>query len=359
MKSVSLILTIAAVACTQAPQQASRSTVNAPAEEARLAPAPDMRVTTGTVRAATVATLSAKVLGNVTRVLVNEGDPVHAGQVLVEIDGRDIHAKVEQARAAVHAADEAIAAAAAGVAGAEANAKFADATLARFTALRERGSVSPHEFEEVSAKQKGAHAELDRATNGREALLAQRSQAAAGVAEAETFLSYTQVRSPIDGIVSARFVDAGAQAAPGVPLITVEDNRQYRVETTVDEDLAARIQPGFVAGVDGVPGRVAHVAPVDPQTRTALVKIEIPPMRSGTFVHVSFPLGTRNAISIPASAVVRRGELTNVFVVDKEGAARMRLVTIAEPRNGRVEVLSGIDSGERIVIDAAQVRGTL
>lgn len=363
-----LVVSLAAAACSQSQHEAARTVVAAPVELARATTFADTRVTTGTVRSTTAATLSAKVLGNVTRVFVSEGDAVRAGQLLVEIDNRDVRAKVDQARAGARAADEAIAAANAGIAGAEANANFADATFARFAALRERGSVSPHEFEEVAAKQKGAQAELDRAKRGREALLAQHAQALAGAAEAETYLSYTQVRSPIDGIVSARFVDAGAQAAPGVPLIAVEDPRQHRVETTVDEDLATRVRPGDVVDVNGTAARVAQVAPVDPQTRTAFVKIALPPastFRSGTFVRVSFPTGTRNAITVPPAAIVRRGELASLFVVDNSGVAHMRLITTGEPRDGRVEILSGLDAGERIVTagsglsDGVQVRGTL
>jgi len=367
-RSSSVLLTIIAAACSQSQQPVTRTTVAAPVEEVRLAAVPDTRVTTGTVRAATASTLAAKVLGNVTRVLVSEGDHVRAGQVLVEIDDRDVRAKVDQAHAAARAADDAIAAANAAVTGAEANARFAEATYQRFAALRERGSVSPHEFEEVAAKRTGAQAELDRAKRGRDASIAQHAQSLAGAAEAETFLSYTEVRSPIDGIVSARFVDPGAQAAPGVPLVAVEDGREYRVETTVDEDLAQRIRPGDAVQVESIAAHVAHVASVDPQTRTALVKIELPAsarLRSGTFVRVAFPIGTRQAIAVPTSAVVRSGELASVFVVDTQGIAHMRLVTTGDPRGGRVEVLSGLDSGERIVTethgvsDGASVRGAL
>ncbi|MGZ7079112.1 MAG: efflux RND transporter periplasmic adaptor subunit, partial [Thermoanaerobaculia bacterium] len=206
------------------------------------------------------------------------------------------------------------------------------------------------------------------ARRGHEAMLARKSQARAGLAEAETFLSYSRVRSPIDGIVTARMVDPGAQAAPGMQLLTVEDDRHYRVDTTVDEELASHVRTGDPVMIDGrINARVTNVVPnVDPATRSALVKIVVPRdsgLRSGAFVRVAFAVGSRSGITVPESAIVRRGQLTSVFVVDTQDLARMRLVTIGDPREGRVEVLSGIDPGEKIVVrlsnelhDGARIR---
>jgi RND family efflux transporter, MFP subunit len=296
-------------------------------------------------------------MGNVTRVLVSEGQHVRAGELLVEIDNREGQAKRAQATASSSAVDEAIAGASAAVSGAEANAALAGATYKRFAALRARESVSPQELEEVAARKAGADAQLTQAKRGRDALLAQRAQAHAGLSEAETFLSYSQVRSPISGVVTARMIDPGAQAAPGMPLITVEDDSQYRVETTIDEDLAGSVHTGDAVTIDGdakpVTARVTNVvSAVDPGTRSALVKIDLPRdsgLRSGTFVRVVFAVGTRSGITVPAAAVTRKGQLTSVFVVDKDNVARMRLVTLGNPQGDRVEVLSGIDPGERIV----------
>ena len=320
-------------------KQSTANAVNAPVEVIQPATLAETRVTTGTVRSMTVSPLAAKVMGNVTRVLVSEGQRVQAGQLLVEIDDREGRAKTAQATAGTSQVDSAIAAA-------QANADVMAATYKRFAALRERGSVSPQEFDEISAKNAAAQAQLQQAR-------AAGSQARAGLTEAQTFLSYSEVRSPIAGVVTARMIDPGAQAAPGMPLLTVEDDSRYRVETTVDEDLASRVHVGDVVNVeDKIPARVTNVAAVDPGTRSALVKLDLPPasgLRSGAFVRVAFPIGTRNGITVPAAAVAHRGQLTSVFVVDKDGVARMRLVTLGEPQGDRVEVLSGIDAGETIV----------
>lgn len=328
-------------------------------ESIRSSPIPEVRITTGTVRSSTVSPLSAKLLGNVTRVLVSEGDRVRRGQVLLEVDARDVHAKVQQARAGSRGVDEAIASANAAVAAATAQADFAAATLRRFTALRERNSVSAHEFEEVSAKAAGAMAEMERALRMRDQLVAQQQQSRAGVAEAETFLSYATLRSPIDGVVTMRAVDPGAQVAPGMPLLIVEDAASRRVETTVDEELASRLQPGNEVFVGKARARIANIAAVDPATRSALVKIDLPAnstLRSGAFTHVRFVTGARSALTVPASAVTTRGQLTMVYVVDAAGAARMRLVTTGERLGDRTEILTGLDSGERVVSNARNVK---
>jgi len=296
-------------------------------------------------------------MGNVTRVLVTEGQHVRAGDLLVEIDDREGRARTEQATAGSSEVDEAIAGATAAVSGAEANAALAEATYKRYAALRARASVSAQEFDEVAARRAGAGAQLDQAKRGRDALVARRSQADAGLSAAETFLSYSRVRSPISGIVTARMVDPGAQAAPGMPLVTVEDDSQYRVETTVDEELAGSIHAGDAVTIEGaarpVTARVTNVVPaVDPGTRSALVKIDLPRnsgLRSGAFVRVAFTVGSRNGITVPATAITQRGQLASVFVVGKDEIARMRLVTLGDPQGLRIEVLSGIDPGETIV----------
>ena len=342
-------------ACGGQAAHESVQSVDAAVEVVKSETLPETRITTGTVRSTTVSSLAARVMGNVTRVLVAEGQHVRAGEILVEIDDREGRAKTEQASAGSSEADQAILGATAAIAAAQANADLANATYKRFAALRERGSVSPQEFEEVAARKTAAGAQLDQARRGREAMLARKSQARAGLAEAETLLSYSRVRSPIDGIVTARMVDPGDQAAPGMPLLTVEDDSHYRVDTSADEDLAGRLRTGDAVTIDGrINARVGSIVPaVDPATRSALVKIDLPRhsgLRSGTFVRVAFPVGSRSGITVPASAITRHGQLTSVFVVDAQQMARMRLVTIGDARQGRVEVLTGIDPGEKVVV---------
>jgi len=319
--------------------QTATQTISAPTELVAKSALPETRITTGTVRSATVAPLAAKVMGNVTRVLVVEGQRVRAGDLLVEIDDREARAKSAQAAGGIDEVDQSIAAA-------RANADVMAKTFTRYSALRARGSVSAQELDEVTAKNDAAQAQLQQA-------LARRTQARAGASEADTFLSYSRVRSPIDGIVTARMIDPGAQAAPGMPLVTIEDDAHYRVETSVDEDLATRVRAGDAVTIDGVAARVTNVVPaLDPATRTAIVKIDLPPhtsLRSGAFVRVAFTTGSRDGITVPRTSIVRHGDLASVFVVGTDGIARMRLVTLGDTQGDRVEVLSGVDAGEKIV----------
>lgn len=317
---------------------------------------PTVTAVAGTVCSSTTSTLAAKVMGNVTHVFVSEGDRVHAGQILLEIDSRDSAAGVERARAGVDEVERAIDSAASAVQAAAANDALAQTTLKRYTFLRDRNSVSAQEFDDVQARARVAAAELERARRGSEQLLARRREARAALTEAETFLDYARVRAPIDGVVTARFVDPGSQAAPGMPLLKVEDPASMRVEATLSEDLAARTQAGdpvtIEIGSSRISARVTRVVPaIDPMTRSALVKIDLPQTatRSGSYARVFFTTGTREAIAVPASAISSRGSLDSVMVVGSDSIGRMRLVTLGNRVGDRVEVLSGLDAGERIV----------
>ncbi|HEV2722385.1 MAG TPA: efflux RND transporter periplasmic adaptor subunit [Thermoanaerobaculia bacterium] len=333
-------------ACSQQAPPAMPARVDAPTQIVTTADLPSTRSVAGSVRAATVSPLAAKVMGNVVAVHVREGDRVRAGQLLAEIDDREALAARDAVERAVDGANAAVVAA-------EANAALAATNLKRFDALRERGSVSAAEFDEVRAKSTVANAEVERARRAREQLVAQR--AGAGV-----FADYTKVRSPIDGIVTARFVDPGAQAAPGMPLLTVEDDRAMRVETSAPEDLAVRVGDPVTVEAAGkrIVARVTRVvAAVDAASRSAIVQIDLPAgLRSGTFVNVLFTTGTRRAVAVPNTALQTKGALASVFVVGGDGVARLRLVTAGDAAGDRVEILSGLDAGETIVTALQKVR---
>jgi multidrug efflux pump subunit AcrA (membrane-fusion protein) len=112
------------------------------------------------------------------------------------------------------------------------------------------------------------------------------------------------------------------------------------------------------AGDQRLAARVVRVQPsVDSTARSALVKLEVAqPLRAGAYVKVSFPVGDRSAVVIPATALVRRGQLTSVFIIGKDNVARMRLVTVGTTNGADVEILSGLDAGESIVSTPASVR---
>jgi RND family efflux transporter MFP subunit len=158
-------------------------------------------------------------------------------------------------------------------------------------------------------------------------------------------------------------------AAPGVPLLTIESGTDYRLEAAVQESQInnihlrdqVRVQIDAL-GPQELAGTVVEVVPTaDPASRTYLVKISIAPpdgnqqiIRSGLYGKARFIIGQTQALTIPRKAVVERGQLTSVYVVDQSGVARMRLVKTGKTYTDRVEMLSGLSEGEQIVIDGVE-----
>jgi multidrug efflux pump subunit AcrA (membrane-fusion protein) len=337
---------------------------------------------TGTIRSATVSVLSSRVTGSVIALNAREGDRVRRGQTLIEIDGRDLAAQVQKAQAGLNEAEQAldetersISGARSAKAAAEANRELAAATFNRYRMLLERRSVSQQEFDEVRAKRRVAEAEADRAEKMLQTMeakkrqaLARIDQAKADISSARIYAGYTKITSPIDGIVTSRQTDIGQMAAPGAPLLTVEDSTRYRLEATVEESRIAgvKLNQQVTAVIDAlgdqaIEGRVAEIVPAsDPSSRSFTVKIDLPAdgqklhLRSGLFGRARFPSGQKQALTIPRRAIVERGQLIGVFVVDDAGIARMRLVKTGKSFDDRVEILSGLGEGERIVTGGAQ-----
>ncbi len=309
---------------------------------------PDYVEATGTVRAADSAQLASQAMGTITHVNVREGDRVQRGEVLIAIDAAQPRAAYESATAGVQASDQ-------GIAAADADYALAEATMQRYQMLYDKKSVSPQEFDEVKTKLAAAKARRDAAHAGR-------AQAEAAVSEANTAVSFTRIRAPFDGLVTAKFVEAGAMAVPGVPLLTVEDPSRFRLEVQVDESQIGAVRPGAAVAVvldslgsQPIAGKVEQIVPAaDASSRSFTVKIALPSnpqIRSGLFGRAQFPQGERQSILVPQTALLHRGQLDAVYVVDKDQVASLRYITLGRPSFKDVEVLSGLDSGERIVSD--------
>ncbi|HWS95147.1 MAG TPA: efflux RND transporter periplasmic adaptor subunit, partial [Candidatus Methylomirabilis sp.] len=314
--------------------------------EVRAATVPDTVEATGTVRAALSAQLSSQVTGIITRVNVHEGDRVRRGEVLVSIDEAQQQAAYTSAKAGLQASQQSIAAA-------DADYALAEATMNRYQMLYDKKSVSPQEYDEVKTKLAAAQARRDAAHAGA-------TQAEAGVSQAGTAMSFTKVRAPFDGLVTARLAEPGAMAAPGVPLLVVEDPSQFRLEAQVDESKIGAVNVGENVpvtidslGGQAIEGKVVQIVPAaDPSSRTFTVKIELPAnpqIRSGLFGRASFPRGQREAIAIPKSAVLSRGQMQAVYVIGGDQLAGLRFVTLGAASGDQVEVLSGLQNGDRIV----------
>ncbi len=315
---------------------------------------------TGTVHTRSSTTISAKWLGYVREVKVQPGDHVRAGQLLIALDARDLDASSGRVAAARDEVRDAIREADSAVAAAKASVDLVQATFRRMDELYGKRSISDQEFDEASAKLKAAQAAYEAACAKRAQLDSKLAQADQDVRAAEVTLSYARIQAPFAGIVTAKSVDPGNLAAPGMPLLTLESGG-YRVEASVDESKLSAIhlrQPVTVR-LDGIDrrfdARVSEIVPaVDPASRSYTVKIDLPPnaaLRSGIFAVANFELGHRSVIAIPVGAVSERSQLQSVFVADG-GIARTRLITIGERTKNQLEVLSGLSAGDRIIFPA-------
>jgi RND family efflux transporter MFP subunit len=306
---------------------------------------PDSIEAVGTVTATQTAQLSAEIVGAVREVRVVEGRTVRRGEELIVLDDAQQRAAVQQAQAAKSAAQQQIAAA-------TADYELASATLKRYQMLQEKKAVSPHEFDEVQSRFSAAGAH-------REAAQAGLAQAQAAVAQAQTVLGFTTIRAPFDGVVTAKRVDPGALAAPGTPLLTIEDTGRFRLEASVDESSLHFVKLGEAVPValdalDGeIEGKVAQIVPAaDPASRSFVVKVALPPdarLRSGLFGRARFARGTRESVIVPRTAVLEYGQLQGVYVVGQQGDVTLRYVTLGKPVAQNVEILSGLSGGERLI----------
>jgi RND family efflux transporter MFP subunit len=301
---------------------------------------------TGTLHARGTAVVSAQVMGRIQQVLVREGDNVRAGQTLVMLDDSALRAQVEQAQAGVEAAQSAQVAA-------QTNAALALSTLDRYKQLESQKSVSAQEMDEVSRRSEAAAANL-------EAVRAQSDAARAQERGTRAMMSYTRLVAPFAGVITARMADPGTMAAPGVPLLQVDQAGALQLYATVDESAIAAIHKGMKTpiAIDGdslskIAGVVAEIVPVaDPSSHSFLVKIDLPSsslLRAGMYGTAEFANGARKAILIPRSAVVLRGSLSCVYVLDGQGIAQLRYLTLGAAQGSLIEVLSGVSAGEKLV----------
>lgn len=288
----------------------------------------------GSLRAQNEAVLSGKVMGSVIEIRKQAGEAVRRGEVLIVIDARDVLGQVGQAEGSLAQAKAAMV--------------LADANLKRFEQLRARGSAS--------------QLELDQARYQYETTKGAVQQAEGAVATASSYKSYAEIASPFDGRIVDRYCEVGDLAAPGRPLIKVEDPSRIRLHVSLPESETALATPGGTVAVSVAAlgerrfeGTIAEVVPaVDTATRTFLVKIDLPPdplLRSGLYAKALFRGAQRTAIRVPREAVLTRGGLTGIFIAEGNRAT-FRLVTLAEGAGDSVEVLSGLRAGARIILAA-------
>ncbi len=283
---------------------------------------------TGQVTAFYQATLASKIQGMIDKIYVREGSVVTKGQTLVVLDRRDLEADLARAKAEL---------------------ENARSQRDRMVDLYEKDAVSKQELENATRTFKVAEA-------AKNSIVAQ--------------LSYAAVKAPFDGVIIDKKVEAGELASPGQPLLRMEDPDRLRLEVTVAEgdiravSLGTHIQVVIDAlGARPIMGTVAQMVPAgDPQTHTFMMKVDLPrtaSLKSGMFGRLQLEKGTSQTLVVPASALIERGELSSVFVVDNDKRARLRWIKIGRKLEAGVEVLSGLNGGERILLDGAKGRDGL
>jgi RND family efflux transporter MFP subunit len=274
----------------------------------------------GTVRPKLSAAIEAKVSGRVEQMLVVPGQSVKAGERLVQLDAHEIQSRLDQAAAARQQAEN---------------------DLKRATDLLQQKILSPSEFDNAQSKFR---------------------MTAAAEAEAKTMLGYTDIVAPFAGVITRKLADVGDLAAPGKPLLQMENPDTLRFEADVPEALIGNVKLGdklavrIAAVAVEIEGSVAEMSPAaDPNSRTSLVKLDLPGatgLRSGQFGRVAVPVGEASAIRVPAAAVIQRGQMELVFVV-VGNQAQLRLVKTGSRIGDEVELVSGLNSGEQVVTENA------
>lgn len=314
---------------------------------------------TGTVHARTTATISSKIMAYAREVRAQVGDHVREGQVLVFLDASDLETAVARAEAGRDGLRSAIPETESAVALAGSQLDLAEVTFSRIQELLNKKSVTNQEYDEALARLKAGRAGLDMERARRTQLDAKIAQIEQEVRTARIQSAYSQIIAPFSGTIITRSIEPGTLAIPGASLFTVEHDGNYRLEASVEESRLSLAHVGTIVSVtiDGmkraIPGRVGEAVPsVDAAARTGTVKVDLPPLpelRSGLFGRAFFDDGVRNVLAVPAAGVVNRGQLQSVYVAENN-IVRLRMVTTGKRLNDTVEVLSGLNQGDRVII---------
>jgi RND family efflux transporter MFP subunit len=274
----------------------------------------------GTVKSRHAADIAAKISGRILELPVVLGQTVEEGDLLVAMDSREIRARLERA---------------------EVDQRQAETDYRRIESLQQTGAATQSEKDSATSRYHSARA---------------------AVAEANAMLEDARITAPIRGVVARKAVDLGDLAMPGQLLLRLEDPKNLRFETDLPASLLDRLPAGATLPVriDGVraplDGKVIEIAPVaDPATRSFHVKLDLPPtpgLRAGQFGRVAVPMAEGDFLVVPPEALVTRGQLDLLFVA-VDGKARMRIVRTGRMLAEGIEILAGLNAGERIVVENA------
>jgi RND family efflux transporter MFP subunit len=301
----------------------------------------------GVIQAVRQSTVSAQLAGNITALLVKAGDTVKAGQALAQVDDRDVQAALARSQADV----------------AQADAQLTNARLQwqRSRALKAQGFISGAAFDSAQAQWHSAQAAFNAAKAGRsQAMLAK---------------GFATVTAPFEGRILATQADVGDLAAPGRPILTMYAPQAMRAVVQVPSSLAERVKTARTAEVllpaatpQALPqwvhaSRVVSLPGADPVSQTVEWRLDLPATAAlpGQTTRVRFTdmatgaahEATETGLTVPALAVIKRGEITGVYVV-REGQFMLQAVRTAptSAQASTITILSGLRAGDSIAADA-------
>lgn len=287
----------------------------------------------GVVEAVNQSTLSAQTSGQVQQVLVDVDDYVEQGTLVVQLKDTEQKARVAQANASLQAAEARLA---------EAQKEY-------------------RRTKDIYARKLVSKSAMDRATSALGTARADHKAAQAAIKQAEEQLEYTRIRAPFTGIVTERHIQAGETAQPGRPLVSGLSLDDLRVKIDVPQSLITAVREHDTARVQLPSGDWVETAKMtvfpyaDPASGTFRVRANLPSGSAGIFpgmlLKVAFTTGSEQQLTVPASAVVHRSEVTGVYVVDDKGRVSLRHVRLGARVGDRMVVLAGLYAGEQVALD--------
>jgi RND family efflux transporter MFP subunit len=318
--------------------------------------------------------IHAKVAGYIRKINVDIGDRVHQGQVLAVLEIPELVAQVDEARAAVHHAEEEIQRAHSEVSRAEADgvALHANAQRLEQTDKARPGLIAQQELDDATAKDRASQAQVDAAKSALAAAKQQLEVAKANYQHYSALGDYAQITAPYDGVVTARFADTGSLVQAGTsgsaqPVVTLAQVNVLRLRVPVPESLVPAVHDGESADVlvsatgEHFLGKVVRATDaLDRATRTMQVEIDVPnpkyKLSPGMYAQVTLHTDEQaDALSIPVLAVHRSGEKASVMLVDAQNRVQPRDITTGVEDPNYVQVSTGLKEGDRVILVNAGV----
>jgi len=335
----------------------------------------------GTVRSQTQARVASRIMAQVREIMVHAGSWVQASvsdgksaTVLAKLDDREIRARLHQAQSQMQAAERAVTAAKsrldaaiAQLEAAQARKRQTDWDYQHYDDLYRQKAATGQQLQQMQAQKDVTDAQVQAADREAKAagddvkrMEAQLQQAQAEVLESRTMLSYAVIRAPFSGRVIQKMVDVGDMVTPGQPLFLLDVAAQPQLHAYIAESLITHLQVGQTLKVEievlsaTLEGVIAEIVPqADPASRTTLVKISLPPtsaLVTGLYGRVDIPYGMYRSLVVPAAAAQEVGQLHLVTVLDLDGYPHRRFVTLGRRHDGLVEVLTGLQQGEEVIL---------